>query len=89
MAAGLLPETRLEVPVVAHQHQWDKPAGVWLYHMPGNAHGHSWGCLQGEGEGLASTEVCHIPLNLTGQVSAYKTAALTVSFVSPACFPSR
>lgn len=29
MAAGLLPESRLEVPVVAQQHQWDKPAGVW------------------------------------------------------------
>lgn len=48
MAARLFPEARLEVPVVALLHQWDKAAGVWLHHVPGNAHGHSWGCQQGE-----------------------------------------
>lgn len=85
MAAGLFPEARLEVPVVAHLHQWDKAAGVWLHHMPGNAHGYSWGCQQGEGEG---TGLSQIPLHLTSQVSGEKTAAVTVPFVSPACFPS-
>lgn len=59
-------------------HQWDSPV-LWLHLMPGSAQGHGWGCLQGEGEGVAVTGVSQIPLDLTGQVSGDKTAALTAS----------
>lgn len=77
MAAGLFPDARLEVPVVVYLHQGNKLAGVWLYNVP--AHGHSWGCLQGEGEGLAITGVSQIPLDLTGQGCGDKVGAVTVS----------
>lgn len=46
MAAGLFPDTRLEVPVVAPVGQgWDLAAP-----LPGNTPGHSWGCSQSKGE---------------------------------------
>lgn len=45
--------------------------------MPGNAGGHSWGCLQGEGEGLSITGVS---LDCTAQVSGGLATAFTVSW---------
>lgn len=75
-------------PAPLEQPYW----GSRLHHVPGNARGHSWGCLQGEGEGLSITWVSRLPQDLTGQVSGDITTPFPVSCflcLSRACFPSK